>query len=161
MLKKALIILVIIGIYTNAIATEFTLRLGGGNTSISGGNSTGTADIQAGFEFNNAVNKSGVYGAFLFGYSVGKIDNKKLDHMQVQYNFGYTFKQKYTPYILFGLGTNSDVYLNGSYYFGAGFKYDIVKHFATEIEYKSIKSFSSNITEPNASNVSGYLSYTF
>ena len=164
MLKKTLMTgLVIAGLTTSAIATtDFTLRAGGGSTSIDGGNSSGTADIQAGFEFNNAINGNGVYGAMLFGYSIGKVDGKKLDHMQIQYNFGYTFKQNYTPYILFGLGTDNDVYGSGSYYFGGGFKYSITKNIGAEVEYKKIKSLSStDDTEPDASNVSGYLSYTF
>ena len=165
MLKKVLVTgLVVAGLTTSAMAsTDFIVRAGGGSTSISGGNSSGTADIQAGWEFNNAVNGSGAYGAFLFGYSVGKVDNKKLDHMQVQYNFGYTFKQNYTPYVLFGLGTTSDVYASGSYYFGGGFKYSITKHIGAEVEYKKIKSLDNTdtTTEPDASNVSGYVSYTF
>jgi len=158
-MKKLLLSTLISGMFvTSAIATDFGIRVGGGSTTIDGGKSATTSDIQFAITPSN-LNK--LYTSFQFGYTIGKIDNKKLDSGNIQYNFGYIFKTKYTPYIFIGLGTTNDIYTSGSYYYGAGFKYNIYSKFGAEIEYKKISSLSEIQKEADSSNLSAYLSYGF
>ena len=159
-MKKLLVNTIISSmLVTSAMATNLAIKIGAGSTNIDGGDSATTTDIQLAFNYSTISPK--LYTSFLFGYTMGKINDKKLDSGNIQYNFGYIIKKKYTPYIFFGLNTANDIYIDGSYYYGAGFKYNIYKKFGVEIEYKQFKSASDVDNEPDSSNVSAYLSYGF
>jgi len=159
-MKKLLLNALITGMFTtSAMATNFAIKVGSGSTSIDGGDSATTTDVQLAINYTTISPK--LYTSILFGYSIGKIDDKTLDSAQFQYNFGYVIKEKYTPYIFFGLSSANDIYLDGSYYYGAGFKYNFYNKFGAEIEYKKIQSASAVEDEADSSNVSAYLSYGF
>ena len=159
---KKLVLVGLLGLSSSLFAAgeiDYYLKAGASNYSVDGGDSTVASSVRLGMDINKK--NSSIYMNMEFGATTGEIDGLKLDSMVIQYNIGYK-TNKTAVYGLFGINSENDIYLEGSYFYGLGMKYSVTKNLGLEAEYSIITSASStSTTEPDSSQVGVFISYNF